>query len=211
MNNRTNQLGWVVAALLAGLFAATGFNQAESKIGVVDIAKVVESSEFGKAGQQEFAARKAAREGILEFIDQYRVLTLEQANDLKNLSLLPNPTAEEKSKLERIKSEVIASAKKSQELALKASPTAEDRTMMDEYAKRSQAMEQMANKWLRDFTNELQIWADDHKLQSLTRAKAALQEVSKTQGYTVVFEVSMAPYGANDVSDATLKAMNARK
>ena len=35
--------------------------------------------------------------------------------------------------------------------------------------------------------------------------------MAKAQAFTVVFEVGVAPYGANDVTDAALKAMNAKK
>ena len=72
-------------------------------------------------------------------------------------------------------------------------------------------MENQAQRWLREFTQELQAWADKQKLSSLDRARAALTEVGKAQGFTVIFEVGVAPYGANDLTDAALKAMNAKK
>lgn len=76
---KTNKIGWAVAAILLGIMGASGFQDAANKLAVVDISKVVESSDFGKANQTEFNQRKAAREGVLEFIDTYRVLTIEQA------------------------------------------------------------------------------------------------------------------------------------
>ena len=48
-------------------------------------------------------------------------------------------------------------------------------------------------------------------LESLDRARAALHEVAKAQAFTVVFEISVAPYGANDLTQPTLTAMNAKK
>jgi Skp family chaperone for outer membrane proteins len=206
-----NKTGWMIAALLLGVFAAVGFQDASNKIGIVDISKVVEMSDFGKANQASFNQMKTAREGVLEFIDTYRVLTVEQATRFRDLSIKPTPTAEEKAELERIKADVMAADKKNKELSVKANLTPEDRALIEEYSKRANNMEMTAGRWLREFTNELQGWADKQKLTSLDRARAAVQEVAKAQGFTVVFEVGVAPYGANDITDAALKAMNAKK
>jgi len=206
-----NKTGWAIAALLLGVFAAVGFQDASNKIGIVDISKVVEMSDFGKANQASFNQMKTAREGVLEFIDTYRVLTVEQATRFRDLSIKPTPTAEEKAELDRIKADVMAADKKNKELSVKANLTPEDRALIEEYSKRANNMEMTAGRWLREFTNELQGWADKQKLTSLDRARAAVQEVAKAQGFTVVFEVGVAPYGANDITDAALKAMNAKK
>ncbi len=181
------------------------------KVGVVDITKVVEQSDFGKANQQTFGQMKTAREGVLEFVDTYRVLTTEQATRIKDLSIKPTVTAEEKAELERIKAEVMAADKKNKELSTKVNLTPEDRALIQEYSNRANSMENQAQRWLREFTQELQAWADKQKLSSLDRARAALTEVGKAQGFTVIFEVGVAPYGANDLTDAALKAMNAKK
>jgi Skp family chaperone for outer membrane proteins len=210
MQDKKNGLGWLVAAVMAGVMFGSGFQDTPLKVGVVDITKVVETSKFGKDGQAEFNARKAAREGVLQFIDDNRILTAEQATRLRDLSLKPNPTEAEKAELEKIKSEVIAADKKSKELAVKSNITPEDRTLLEEYSRRSQLMEQTAGRWLREFTQELQQWADSRKVESLERARTAINEVGKKDGYTIVMEVGVAPYGANDLTDAALKAMDAK-
>ncbi len=206
-----NKIGWIVAAAMVGIFAASGFQEGALKIGVVDITKVVEQSDFGKANQATFAVMKSAREGVLEFVDTYRVLTVEQGARIKELSVKPTVSAEEKAELERIKAEVMAAEKKNKELSTKQNLTPEDRALIEEYSKRANNMEIQAQRWLREFTGELQAWADKQKLASLDRARAALAEVGKAQGFTVVFEVGVAPYGANDLTDPALKAMNAKK
>lgn len=212
MNSRFSKLGWVVSAALIGIFAAFGFQDNATKIGVVDITKVVESSDFGKGNQETFNAMKAAREGVLEFIDQYRVLTVEQANKIKTLSIKDTPlTSGEKAELDTAKAAVIAAFNKNKELILKQNLTNEERQQMEEYARNSANMETTAGQWLRQFTVELEDWVNKRKIESLNRARTAVQEVAKAQGYTVVFETGIAPYGANDLSDATLKAMNAKK
>jgi Skp family chaperone for outer membrane proteins len=206
-----HKTGLAIVALFFGVFAAVGFQDAAMKIGIVDISKVVEDSDFGKANQATFNQMKTAREGVLEFIDTYRVLTVEQGTRFRDLSIKPNPTAEEKAELDRIKADVQAADKKNKELSVKQNLTPEDRALIEEYSKRANNMEMTAGRWLREFTNELQQWADRQKVTSLERARAAIQEVAKAQGFTIVFEVGIAPYGANDLTEAALKAMNAKK
>jgi Skp family chaperone for outer membrane proteins len=205
------QLGWVIAAAFVAVTVASGFQNGGLKIGVVDISKVVENSEFGKQNQEAFLQMKTAREGVLEFIDNNRVLTAEQAQKLRDLSLKPQRTANENAELESIRADVTAAFKRSQELATKTTLTSEERTLMEEYANRSQRMNDIAQRWFREFSNEMQGWADKQKIDSLDRARSAVQTVAKAEGYTVVLEVGIAPYGANDLSDAALAAMNAKK
>ncbi|MBN9502980.1 MAG: hypothetical protein BGO01_21265 [Armatimonadetes bacterium 55-13] len=207
--NKFSKLGWIVAAALGGIWLASGFQDSANKIAVVDISDVVEKSNYGKTNQDTFAKMKKAREDLLQFIDDYRVLNAEQAQDLKDLSLKDNPTAEDKAKVDRIKADVIASNKKWNELSTKATLTPEDRTLLDDYARRGQNMEAVARRWFNDFTNEMQAWADKQKADSISKARVAIQKVAKAQGYTIVFEVGIAPYGANDLTDASLQAMNA--
>ncbi len=211
MTIKIDKLGWLVAALLLGVMLGTGFQEGPLKFAVADITSVVENSDFGKKNQGDFKAMKDAREALLAFIDQYRILSVQQASELKLLSLKVPLTAEEKAKLERIKADVIAAKKKSDEIVQKQNLTPEDRKLLDEMGNQAAAMEQTAQEWLREFTNELQAWADSKKLESLNRARAAVQEVGKAQGFTLVFELGIAPYGANDITDASLKAMNAKK
>jgi len=212
MNSRFSKLGWVVAAATIGILSAVGFQDSTTKIGVVDITKVVESSDFGKTNQDTFKAMKDAREGVLAFIDQYRVLSVDQATKIKNLSIKDTPlTAGEKAELDKAKADVIAAADKNRALGLKQPLTEEERKLLEEFARNAANMENTANQWLRQFTVELENWVNSRKLESLNRARAAVTEVAKAQGYSVVFESGIAPYGANDLSDAALKAMNAKK
>lgn len=207
--DKISQIGWVAAIALIAISVASGFQDSANKIAVVDIAQVVEKSNHGKANQDTFAKMKKNREDLLQFIDDNRVLTNEQAQELRTIWSKDNPTADEKNKMERIKADVVASNKKWTELSGKATLTAEDRTLLDEYAKRGQNMELVARRWYNDFTNEMQGWADKQKVASIEKARTAIQSVAKAQGYTIVFEVGIAPYGANDLTQPALQAMNA--
>ncbi len=208
--NKFSQLGWVAAAALIGVAIASGFQDTSVKIAVVDIAQVVEKSNLGKANQALFETMKKNREDFLQFIDDNRVLTNEQAQELRTLWLKDNPTADEKARMDRIKADVVASFKKWNEIGRQTTAlSAEDRVLLDEYAKRGQAMELLARRLFNDFSNEMQAWADKRKVESIEKARGAIQSIAKTQGYTIVFEVGIAPYGANDLTEPALQAMNA--
>jgi Skp family chaperone for outer membrane proteins len=210
-STRFLQFGWVLVAAFAGVALAGGFQNSEIKIGTVDIVRMMDQSDYGKEGQDIFKKMKLSREGVLEFIDTYRVLTTDQAQRIRLLSLKENPTKEESAELDRTKADVIAANKRSVELATKPNMTPEERTLVEEYARRSQTMNDIAQRWFREFTNEMSDFADKRKLAGLQKARAAINEVSKAQGYTVIFDESTAPYGVNDITDATLAAMNAKK
>ncbi len=206
--DKFQKIGWTVAAGLVGVLVATGFQDTAVKIGVVDVTQVVTKSNFGTQSKATFDTMRKTREDLLQFIDTNRVLTNEQAQQLRDLWLKDNPTAEDTSKIERIKADVVASNKRWTELSTKTTLTQDDRTLLDEYAKRGQNMDMIMQKWLNDFNTEVQAWADKQKAASYDKARAAVQTVAKAQGYTIVFDVSIAPYGANDLTDPALKAMN---
>jgi len=207
--NKFQKLGWIAAAAMGGVLLAGGFRDDALKIGVVDIADVVNKSNFGIAGHTTFDKMRKNREDLLQFIDTNRVLTNEQAQQLKTLWIKDAPTAEDTATIERLKADVVASNKRWTELTSKTNLTQDDRTLLDEYAKRGQNMDIVMQKWVNDFSNEVQAWADKQKATSYEKARTAVKTVASSQGYTVVFDVSIAPYGANDLTDAALKAMNA--
>lgn len=210
-STRFLQFGWVLVAAIAGAALAGGFQANEIKVGTVDIVQMMDQSDYGKEGQATFKKMKDAREGVLEFIDQQRVLTTDQAQRIRELSLKDNPTNEEAAELDRVKADVKAANKRSVELATKPNMTPEERTLIEEYARRSQAMSELARRWYQEFINQMNAFADQRKLAGLQKAKVAIKQVAKAQGFTFVLDASTAPYGANDITDACLAAMNANK
>ena len=203
--------GWVVAAGLAGIMFGSGFQTPSLKLGVVDLNAVIDKSDAGKTGKKSFEEMKAAREGLLEFIDQYRILTIEQANRLRELMLLKERAKPEEAELERLKADIIATSKRSAELATKPNYTPEERTLVEEYSRRSQTMNETSTRWLREFSDEVQNWVAASREQNYQKAKAAAAEVAAKDGYTMVIEGSVAVFGANDITDLSLAAMNAKK
>ncbi len=197
-------------ALLVAFFAV-GFQNPVEKTGVADVNRLLDQSDFGKSLQAQLDKMRTARQDVLTFIDQYRVLTVDQATQIRDLSLKPSLTKEEQAQLDSIKANVIAANKKWTELATKANMTPEDRTLVQDYSDRNQRMADLGNRWVHDFSSDLAEWAAKQKAEGNIRARSAIQEVAKAQGYTMVYDSVFAPYGVNDITDTALVAMNAKK
>jgi Skp family chaperone for outer membrane proteins len=72
-------------------------------------------------------------------------------------------------------------------------------------------MNETSTRWLREFSDEVQNWVASSREQNYQKAKAAAAEVAAKDGYTMVIEGSVAVFGANDITDLSLAAMNAKK
>ncbi len=204
------KLGWVIAAAVLGLMAASGFQIGTDKVATVNLQTLIDTSNLGKANAATFDKMKDARESLLRFMDENRVLTTDQVTQLRTLMLKDNLTPEEKAKLDLIKAEVVVQAKRNTDLSTKANLTPEERQLLQEYSSRSASIEQLENQWIDEFRAEMQQWGIDKKVQSLEVAKAAAQTVAKAKGFSLVFDQSVALYSPNDLTDETLKAMNAK-
>jgi Skp family chaperone for outer membrane proteins len=210
-NSNLAKLGWVISAALGGLLLAGGFQGPTEKTGVVDINYLVKTSDYGSQALANLKQMQEARNGVLQFIVTNRVLTVAQAEKLKELSLKSPQSDADKAELLKLQADIKASKVKNDELALKSNPTPEEKTLMNDYGDRIRAMEQKVLEWDQAFTRELQDSVSKQQSATIDKARAAVKEVAKAQGYTIVFEAQVAPYGANDISDAALKAMNAKK
>jgi len=204
--------GWIVAAGLASVILASGFQGGVDKSGVVDLNRAVQESEMGKKNKESLDAMVNARKGVIEFMDQQQVLTEEQAQKLRTLNLKSPITETEKKELDKVKEDVIAARKNFEALNQKQNPTEEDRRLLGEYNRRIESTRALVQTWGGQFQEELSLKQSDLISDSVKRADAAIREVSKKDGYTVVFSMpGAAVYGANDLTEAVTKALNAAK
>jgi len=208
MNQKFGQAGWLVAAGLAGVLFGGGFQGGATKEGVVDIVRLGQESKVGQRNSEALRTAFLARNGLMEFAATQLVLTTEQANKLRTLSLKDPITEAEKADLEKLKEEIKASAKNFNDLNQKANPTDADRAMLQDYNNRVQTMRRMLEAWNTEFTEELNRLEGSLRQQTITTAKEVVRDLGKKQGFTIVFESQIAPYGANDLTEAALKALN---
>jgi Skp family chaperone for outer membrane proteins len=205
------RLGWVVAAGVLGIIAATGFQGSLDKVATVDLQTMVENSDLGKSNIGVLDKMKTLREDLLRFVDDNRVLTMDQARNLRTLWLKESPTPQDKANLDSLKADVSAAAAKNVALGQKKDLTPEERTLLQDYASRSSTMEQIVSQWYQEFSQEIQGSAQQRRVDTLTKAKASAQAVARLQGYTLVFDSTVGVYAANDLTEDALKSMNAKK
>jgi Skp family chaperone for outer membrane proteins len=208
---KISQLGWVAAIAMAGVMIGSGFQGATQKIGVADLPKIVEGSDFYKQNEVTYNDFVAKRRTVLDFFNTYKVLTTEQTNRIQELSLKDNPTPQEKAELDRIKQDVVAQDKRSKELTIKPSPTPEEVTVLQDFAHRTQAMGQTFDQLQQTYQGDIQQKRDQIQQAAADKARDAIRQVGKDQAFTVIMSSAAAPYAANDVTDAAIKAMNAAK
>jgi Skp family chaperone for outer membrane proteins len=205
-------LGWLVAAGLGGLMLAGGFQAPTEKFAMADVDKIVQSSDYWKSTEETFNEYAKKRDDLLQYINSNGVMTSDQLNQIVDLSLKDQPTAQDKASLDRIKADVTAQEKHREELLVKTTPlTPEERTSMEQFRQRTEenaaALEKLAQKLQQD----VQIKRNSLMNDAAERAKKAIQTVGKAQGYTLVFTSNTAPYAANDITSDATTAMNAQK
>jgi Skp family chaperone for outer membrane proteins len=202
-----NKAGWLAAALLAAGIVGAGFQKPGDKVGTVDMEKVFNDSAFAKTQTDNLKTMGSARQGVLEFVNTYKTISAADANKFRELSLKDNATAADKAEVERIKGAAQASEQKYRELSTKTSPTPDELKQVDDFAKRTAASEQLLQQWQQDFMNEVQAKQASLRSEALGKVRTAIQKVGKDQGYSIIFDSSVAPFSANDLTDDAMKAM----
>ena len=202
--------GWMVAAVLGGLLASTGFQTPPESMAVVDLQKVVKGSDLYKTKDTEFQAQVAARGDLMKFINDNRVINIDEWQKLRVLALSLKPTDADKAELQKLKDALVAKTKKLNDLIAKpaAEKKADDVTLMEEYQRQVQQVNASARAMQEGFQTELDGLRDQAAKSVEDQARIAVQAIGKEQGYTIVFDTLAAPYGAHDITADSLTRMN---
>ena len=191
----------ILALGMTAVLAGSGFQGASQKIGVIDSNKVIQDVATAKNLVEEEKNLRTDRETVVQFLDRYRVMKKEDADRFKALSLKAGKTDAEKAELEKIKTNAQDAQKKFKDLELKSSPTADELKSLDDYRNRQNEMTDYLQNLVKDFQTDLGQIHDKNQNTVLDAFRAGLSDVGKKQGYTVVFDKNLAPYGANDMTD----------
>lgn len=203
--NKFAYSGWLAAALVIGVFAGTGF-QDSMKLGVVDINRVIVESGLQREAQARVQAAFAVRQAILEYMRVERILTREQCLRFRDLELKDDKTDQEKTELLAIKVAVTAAIEDLRRIQEKLAELTEDeRKRLGDYTDSKNTTERLMNEWVRDFEADLTTLAQETDREMIAKAQAAVQEVAKRGGYTLVFSMTAAVYAANDITDEVIK------
>lgn len=205
------RMGWIIAATLAGAMFGMGFQGSSEKSATVDIERVFNESSYAKKQTEGLRNMGQARLSVMEFVRTYRTLKPEDAVKFRDLSVKENRTPTETADLERIKTQAQTDEQKYRQLSTKPNPTQAEVDQISEFNKRKDATAELLAQWNEDFTGEIQAKQDALRTETLQRVKEAVAAVAKQQGYSIVFAQTVAPYSANDLTEAALKSMNDKK
>lgn len=210
MNIRFEKLGWLVAGGLAAFVVASGFEQATTKLGVIDFDKAVTQSDGYKKAIDSVQAAFQQRQDVIRFVTTYPAFTKDQATRFRELSLKATPTPAEAAELTKLKADVQALDTKYRGLQQKdpTKLTPEDKTGLDDYGKRAQLLGDLLQQWRQDFAEDMRSIQDKSNQAIQDTARQAIQQVGKAQAFNLIFTTDIAPFGQNDVTADVLKAMN---
>jgi len=205
------KLGWIVAAALAGCMFGAGFQDKNEKSGTVDLAKVFNDSDYAKKQTESLKGMGQVRQSVIDFVRSNQHVKVEAADRFRSLSLKDAATAADKADIERIKQDAIASEGAYKTLLTKSGPTDADKVQLEEMNTRKADIQKLLERWSGEFSEELRLKQESLRTDTLTRVREAVQSVAKAQGYSIVFVQDVAPYSANDLTQAALDAMNKKK
>lgn len=205
---KLHNMGWIAAAALIAVAAATGFQGSQTKIGVVDATRVFNESEFAKTQVDTLKQLAQARQDMLQFLDQYRTFTTEDANRFHDLSMKAPMSAADKAEIDKIKNAVIAADKRLKELQTKSNLSPAETNELNELSRRVQTTADLGTRWSREAQDEFEGKKNDLQKAGLDKVKDAIKQAASAEGYTIVFISDVAPYGANDLTASALKVMN---
>ena len=187
------------------LMIGSGFQGASLKIGVVDPMTVQQAMEGNKSMAEDLNKMVSERQAVLEYLDRYRVIKKADAEKFKTLSLKANKTDAEKAELEKVKTYAQDQKKKFEDLQLKPAPTAEELKQLDDVRSRQAEIGDYLNTLNTDFQQELKAKQNAVQKSALDTYTNSVKEVAKKQGFTIIFDKNVAPYGANDITDDVAK------
>jgi len=206
-----HRMGWAVSGALALVLAGmvgSGFQAQAPKFGSVDLAKVFTDSDMRKTLDSQLRTLGENRKGVLDFLAAYRAITSEDAIKFHDLSIKDNQSAADKAEIERIQSAAKATDQKYRDLQTKPNPTDAEKTQLNEFTTRVQNNTALIQKYQEEFSDDVQQRSQKMRSDTLDKVKAAVADVAKKQGYTVILSDESAPYTANDVTAEALAAMN---
>jgi Skp family chaperone for outer membrane proteins len=208
MKFEIEKLGWVVAAGVAAIMFASGFDTPAPKYGVVDVSKAMTTSDSFKKNGDDLQAAFKLRQDVLEFLNTYPVLTVAQANRFRELSLKPAPTSADTTEVNKIKQDAKDTDSKLRAIQQKATPSATDKQFMDDIGRRAPEVAGLITRWKQEFLDELNKIQDATQLGSQEATHHAVEDIGKNQAFSLIFVKDFAPYGQNDVTPDVLKALN---
>jgi|GEM_PF-6739646 len=205
---KTGQLGWVISAGLIGLIVTVGFQTNSDKVGFVDFKRAFDASKLKTTQEAALQVAADGRSAALKFANLNSTFTQDQLQQFEALVSKEPLAAADQAKLTQIEADVTASAKQFTTLSTKVNPTPADSATLNDLGNRyslgQKAVPQLQSEFEQQIVNMHQVQQQDAE----QKIRDAASEVAKKENYTIVFNDQGAVFGANDLTDETVKALD---
>lgn len=208
MNMNSAKLFVIVIAALAAMFAVSAFQTQTQKFGVVDLSEVADKSKLGAREKKEFDALRQKYTQLLQFINANKAMTGQELDKLRQLWGAEKPTPEQTKELEALKTKIQGNSDELRRLLSLLNPTPQEQQKYKDLAQLAQQTEDILPQLDQLYGTAMQAQAANKQQAVIDKARAAVNKLGQRDGYTVIFENTTAPYGANNVTDAALKIMD---
>ena len=205
---RVTQLGWVLAAAMAGVAIGGGFQVKANKVGFIDMQSIYADSKLKEKNDAKLHIAGQNRQAAFDFLRLNPEFTADQLIRYRELSTKETLTPAEAAELTKLKGAAQTATNQFDDLRKKPNPSAEDLKRLNDLAAINDANKVTQADWSRDFSQQLQTMQTDLNMAALDAIKLALAQVAKPQGYTLVFRENVAVYGANNLGTEVKKIVD---
>jgi Skp family chaperone for outer membrane proteins len=182
-----------------GVCIGGGFQSKTDKPGFIDMQAVFADSNLKRKNDDHLQLVEQARLSTLEFLGLNPSMNADQLARYKVLSTKETLTPAETAELAKIKQDAQAESKKYDDLRQKQNPSQQDVATLNDLGARNTLDTSARSQWGREFDLELRTMQANLNAKSIDAIKAAIGQVAKSQGLTLVFRENVAIYGSRDL------------
>ena len=195
--------GWVVAFGLAAVIVGSGFQGGPQKFGVVDLERVIRDSRLAVELGETLNKALTKRQDLLDFMELYKVMTREEAEQLVTFIRKDAPTADDTAANEKVKQDIIAASAEYDRIN-ELQPTEAERKTLMQYGDLLNDTVDRIGVLGAEFQRELQMIESEAQNVAVNKAYESSEAIAKRDGYTVVFSRGTAVYAANNVTEEVI-------
>jgi Skp family chaperone for outer membrane proteins len=201
---KLDKLGWVAAAGLAGAWFVMGFDGNSMKFATVDLEKVFQESDAFKQGNVQLQQYAEPRVQALQWIKNNQVI--KPADALAYVTIAVDPKGDA-TKLTQFTNEAQTEQTKYTTAVTAQPPTDAQKQELTEFQARRQQNGELYQKKSSEFDNDIKLKETELRSSALEKVREQIKDIASKQGYTVIYNVEVAPYAQNDITAEALKAV----
>jgi Skp family chaperone for outer membrane proteins len=200
----------VMSLLLAALVAPAAVAQEQAlKLGVVDMAKVLDGYKAFKDADAEYKKLLSARQAQLQDRMAVRLLSEEELKEYQNVQAVVAPSEEQKKRMEQLRA--VAQTREDELTGLQrvASPTDEQKKRLTELQTLGDKSSQEISTLQQRLSDEINQRNKELSEQLNKKIEAALEAVAKEKRMDYILAKDAVLYGGRDLTDEVLAKLNA--